>query len=335
MMRGTLQAAALALSLALVATGWAQGYHPGDAVRVNDRTISYQRFTGFYTEYRNSKGVSVGARGDQLPLLSRYREEAMELLIDQELVAQAAERAGIQADPAEVDANLAKMREVFPTELNYASRLETEGFTPESYRAHLERMAAATHYLDNIRNAAPEVTDEMLEAYYRDNQRRLLMPERVRVSHILLSWKPLGTPDDRAALYEQINGLLERARAGEDFAALAREYSEDRATRDNGGDVGLFRRGEMVPAFEAVAFALQPGEISDPVSTPFGLHILRGEEHRAAQVLPLDEVREMLRQHIRSEQAEQAVEVEKARLRAAADIQVLIPLGNQTSRAGE
>ena len=82
----------------------------------------------------------------------------------------------------------------------------------------------------------------------------------------------------------------------------------------------------MVPAFEVVAFALQPGEISDPVDTPFGVHILRLEERKEAHLLPLDEVREQLREHIREENMEVAVKQETERLRQAGEVEILIPL---------
>ena len=120
--------------------------------------------------------------------------------------------------------------------------------------------------------------------------------------------------------------ILERARAGEDFAALAREFSDDYATKKSGGDTGLFQRGQMVPAFEAVAFALEPGEISDPVETVFGVHILKLLERRESYLVPLDEVREKLRNHIRGEKMEAAVKQEIARLREGGEVEILIPL---------
>lgn len=319
------------LLLAAWGGAWAQGFHPGDAVRVNGVAISYQRFNGFYTEYRNSKGVAVGARGDQLALLTRLRREAMDRIVEQELVRQAAERDGIQVDPEAVDAAVAELRSVFDEPEAYSRRLETEGFTAESYRAHIEAMIAAKQYLDGLRAAVPAVSDEALGAYYRDNEHRLTFPEQVRVRHILLTWKPLGTRDDRAAIREQMVPILERARSGEDFAMLAREYSDDYATKRNGGDTGLFRRGQMAPAFENAAFSLQPGEISDRVETAFGVHIMRLEERREPQLLPLDEVGERLREHVRAEQTEQVVQSEIERLRAGAEIEILIPLESRAS----
>lgn len=304
----------------------AQGIYPGDAVRVNGETVSYQRFQGFYIEYRNSKGVAVGARGDQLELLTQLREEAMDLLIEQELVAQAAEREGIEADPALVDATVAEASDVFPNADSFRMKLEGEGFTEESFRRHVGRMIAAKEYLDRIRADAADVSDTEVETYYAQNERRLTMPEQVRVRHILLKWKPMGTADDRAAIHRQMEPILERARSGEDFAALAREYSEDSGTRDEGGDTGFFQRGTMVPPFEEMAFALEPGEISDQVETGYGVHIIRLEERKEPELLPLDEVREFLRDHIRQEKIESAVRAKIDALRAAADVEILIPV---------
>jgi parvulin-like peptidyl-prolyl isomerase len=315
----------LLLSL-LVTAAPAQGLYPGDALRVNGETVSYQRFQGFYVEYRDSKGVQVGARGDQFALLTQLRKEAMELMIEQVLVKQAAEREGIEADPKEVEKNVEQLRSVFKTELSYESMLEAEGYTEESYREHVAEMMASKMYLDRIRVDAADVSDTELERYYHENENRLTFPEQVRVRHILLTWKPLGTQDDRAAIRKQMEPILERARAGEDFTALVAEFSEDFATKDSGGDTGLFHRGQMTPAFEEAAFALEPGEISEPVETGYGVHILKLEERLESRLVPLDEVREQLRDHVREEKMEAAVRARIDELRAAADIEVLIAL---------
>jgi peptidyl-prolyl cis-trans isomerase C len=323
---------ALVALLSLIATASpAQGLYPGDALRVNGENVSYQRFQGFYVEYRNSNGVQVGARGDQFELMSRLRKEAMDLLIEQVLVKQAAEREGIEADPSEVDSNIEELRSVFKTELSWQAKLQDEGYTEESFRRHVGRMIASKTYLDRIRADVADVSDTELERYYRDNEFRLTLPEQVRVRHILITWKPLGTQDDRAAIRKQMEPILERARNGEDFAALARELSDDYATRNAGGDTGLFHQGQMVPAFEEAAFALEPGEISDLVETVYGVHILKLEERQESRLLPLDEVREGLRDHVRDEKMAIAVRKKIEELRAAADIEVLVSLERNAS----
>ena len=121
--------------------------------------------------------------------------------------------------------------------------------------------------------------------------------------------------------------ILERALAGEDFAALAREFSEDAGTRSEGGDTGFFPRGAMVKPFEEVAFSLDEGEISDLVNTVYGVHIIKLEERQAPRLLPLDEIRDQLRDYVREEKMEAAVRDKVDALRAQADVKVLIPLG--------
>jgi parvulin-like peptidyl-prolyl isomerase len=247
-------------------------------------------------------------------------------MIEQELVKQAAEEAGIEADREAVDAQIQDLRAVFDSDDQFRMKLEADGYTEESFRRHIERMTAGIVYLERIRADASDVRDAEVEAFYAENEYRLTLPEQVRVRHILLKWKPLGTQDDRAAIREQMQPVLKRARAGEDFAALATEYSEDSATKVNGGDTGFFPRGTMVPAFEEAAFALQPGEVSDPVDTVFGVHILKLEERTEPRLLPLEQYREQLRDYVREEKMAAAVDARIEELRESADIEVLIPL---------
>lgn len=303
----------------------ASSSYPGNAVRVNGVDISYQRYIGVYQELERSKGISIGARGDQLGILTRLRKEAMDILIEQELVRQEAEKQGVEVTDAEVHAAYDELRKPFDDDRAFALRLETEGFTVENYRVFLRHMLRAKKYLDGIRSRVANVSDEELESYYHRNERRLTLPEQVRVRHILLSWKPLGKPDDRVALREMLEEIRQNALAGEDFADLAREYSED-STRVNGGDVGFFHRGEMVPAFEAMAFSLQPGEISDIIETPFGVHFLKLEERKPERLLPLGQVRDQLREYIAEEKMEDAVKAEKEKLRERSKVEVLIPI---------
>jgi parvulin-like peptidyl-prolyl isomerase len=302
----------------------APGDHPGIAVRINGQEISYERFNAFYQEYLRQQHVNIVLTGNPAKL-TRMRREAMDRMVEQELVRQAAQAQAVEVRTEEVDGVLDELRSQFKDQEAFIRRLESESYTLEGYRERLRGMLAAGRYLDQIRAGVASVTDEELETYYRANEYRLTLPEEVRVRHILLTWKPLGTTDDRATLRRQMQGILEQARAGADFAELARERSED-STSGYGGDTGFFHRGQMVPAFEEVAFALQPGEISDIVETPFGLHILRLEERREARLLPLQEVREQLRDYLRQQRMAAAVQQEIERLKAQAEIQELIPL---------
>jgi peptidyl-prolyl cis-trans isomerase D len=122
------------------------------------------------------------------------------------------------------------------------------------------------------------VSPQDVERYYNTNIEQYSTPEQVRASHILLRTEG----KDEAAVRKQAEEILAKVRAGADFAALAAQYSEDEATKAKGGDLDFFGRGRMVPAFDEVAFALEPGQVSDLVKTEYGFHIIKVVEKRPA-----------------------------------------------------
>ena len=145
---------------------------------------------------------------------------------------------------------------------------------------------------------------ERVRQFYQEHADRYHVPERVRARHVLLRVAPDATEDQVAAVRERADQALARIRAGEDFAAVAGELSEDPGSKDRGGDLGFFTRGQMAPAFEEVAFSLAPGEPSDLVRTDFGFHVIRVEAHEAALEQGLDEVaRGIAEELVRTEQA--------------------------------
>lgn len=115
------------------------------------------------------------------------------------------------------------------------------------------------------------------------------LPEaRVRARHILLSYPEQATDEQRDSVEAVARDLRERVQAGEDFAALAREYSDDRGTAPDGGDLGWFERGEMVRPFEEAALATEPGEVSEPVESPYGIHLIQVYDR---DVRPFEQIR--------------------------------------------
>jgi peptidyl-prolyl cis-trans isomerase C len=142
---------------------------------------------------------------------------------------------------------------------------------------------------------------------------------RVRARHILLHFPPGGTQAQTDSVQELAESLRSRLLAGEDFATLAREYSQDPGSGPGGGDLGTFGRGEMVPAFEDAVFALKVGDISEVVETTYGLHIIRVDER---VVPPLDEMQDQFRTQVQDRRVQVAESTYVANLVEAAGIQV-------------
>ena len=155
---------------------------------------------------------------------------------------------------------------------------------------------------DSIR-ANQTVAETDIQRYYNDNLPLYQSPEQVRASHILLTTAAQDVDEVRARAEE----ILAEARRGADFAALAREFSEDEATAVNGGDLDYFGRGQMVPEFETAAFALEEGAISDLVQSQFGFHIIQVVDKQEAETRSLDEVRAQVEDTLAWQRTDQQV----------------------------
>src|SRR5262245_16751099 len=167
-----------------------------------------------------------------------------------------------------------------------------------------EQRKARYVYVNTLRmRPSITVSDDELRQYYAQHKTEYSLPDRVKAQHIL--FKTQGKkPEEIAAIREKARGVLDRAKKGEDFAALAKQFSED-TSASNGGDLGSFTRGQMVPEFERVAFSLMPGSISDLVDTQFGIHIIKVNEKENARERPFDEVKETIRPVVATVKAEQ------------------------------
>ncbi|MEE8474324.1 MAG: peptidylprolyl isomerase [Myxococcota bacterium] len=135
-------------------------------------------------------------------------------------------------------------------------------------------------------------------ALYSEHSDRYDTPERVQARHILLKVEPDADAEREQEVRAAAEALLEEIRGGADFSAVAERESQDPGSRQRGGDLGEFERGRMVPAFEEVAFELEPGQVSEPVRSEFGFHIIRVEEHRRAELRPFESVREDLAREV-------------------------------------
>ncbi|HEB92114.1 MAG TPA: peptidylprolyl isomerase [Gammaproteobacteria bacterium] len=149
-----------------------------------------------------------------------------------------------------------------------------------------------------------EPGDETLREFYQSRSQQFSVPEERRVRHILLTLPEGADESDVEAIRTKAEDVLERIRAGESFAALAGEMSEDPGSADAGGDLGLISQGVMEPDFEQVAFALNEGDVSEPVLTSFGFHIIKVDEIRAGEAKPFEEVRDELLSEYRRDEAE-------------------------------
>jgi len=156
--------------------------------------------------------------------------------------------------------------------------------------------------------ALVEVTDGQIAQYYEQHKEEFRQEEQVRARHILFKIAQQAGAEEEARVRGEAETTLQRIQAGEDFAALASQLSEDPVSAQQGGDLGFFKRGEMVKPFEEMAFGLKPGVVSDPVRTDFGYHLIKVEEMQEAGYEPVEAVRAELRTRLAREEARRLAE---------------------------
>jgi peptidyl-prolyl cis-trans isomerase C len=236
---------------------------------------------------------SAAARGQTIPPQQMKLLEAQVLgrLIGMQILNNMATPADKTAGAEAAQKQLDLMRKNIGSEENFARQLKTSGLTLDGLTAKLKEEATAETVLQ--REIKFEVSDEDAKKYYDENPGQFEQPEMVRAAHVLIGTRAKdGSELDDAKKKEKrqlAEDILKRAKAGEDFAKLAKEYSDDPGSKDKGGEY-TFPRGQMVPEFESAAFSLQPNQVSDIVTTQYGYHIIKLYEKKPAKKMPLAEV---------------------------------------------
>ena len=206
-----------------------------------------------------------------------------------------------------------------------ARQLSIQGLTKEEWNKQQIQGAMARIVLK--RELKVNVTDAEARKYYDDYPARFEEPEMVRASHILLTTSDPKTntelsDEQKAAKRKQMEGILKRARAGEDFAALAKEYSEDPGSKEKGGEY-KFPRGQMVPEFEATAFSLNTNQISDIIITRYGYHIIKLSEKIPARKIEFDKAAADIKEFLTQQSMQKQFPDYLAKLKNEAGVEIL------------
>ena len=246
---------------------------------------------GFERQQRQQGAIDqlrAGLRGSSL-VVSSMTDRAIELLY-QRRVAQFA-----VVDIAAFEDSLVVGSEALRDEFdaNKAQYVQPEQMQVEFIRLSVDELGKQAN-----------VSELEQRAFYDNNVERFTQPESRSASHILLSLAEDDAEDVVDTREQEAKGIAARARSGEDFAKLAETYSKDPGSASRGGDLGIIRPGAMAPSFETVVFDLKEGQISDPVRTAYGWHIIKVTNIRESNVRPFDEVMSEIKTILEREWAE-------------------------------
>ena len=281
--------------------------------------------------------------------IADIKKRVLDQMVDDRLLVQEAKKKNIHVSQLEVDDGVKKVRTRFNTEEEFNQELKKEDMTNDDFRKHIQEQLATIKLIDQeVKAKTPPPTDdeikslfdtlqaivddkpipgshtaselEELKALAKAVQRRF--GERARARHILVRVSPTASQADKDAAMKKIKEAQAHLKKGEEFADVATKYSEDPGSKDRGGDLGYFSRGDMVPAFDKAAFALDVGQTSDIVTTDFGYHIIQVQEKKAAGKMSLDEIKDDLREYLFQQRGAKRFESYVKDLRSKADIKI-------------
>lgn len=279
--------------------------------------------------------------GEYKPMLAKYAAQSPELAAQQEkmlrqaltnslvvecLLNEEARKANIEVTDAELTAEMTKrlaaMNPPYTLE-QYQKIVEAQGGNFEATKRGHMRELKYSRLFEAKFGGTINVTEADAQKYYEENNKEFQVPEKVRASHILISTKPTdpnGDPNQaKVQAKKKAEDLLKKVKEGQDFAALAKENS-DCPSKAQGGDLGLFARGQMVPPFENAAFALKVGEVSDLVETQFGYHIIKVTEHQDPNQIAFDKAKTNIINQLTQQKRQEAARKYVDSLRQSAQI---------------
>jgi peptidyl-prolyl cis-trans isomerase C len=255
--------------------------------------------------------------------LAGYHKLLDDLITDKLLKAQAKD---IKVTDADVDAEIANIKKQFNGDENaYKAQLQQAGQTEAKLRELIKNGLAERKWIESQVADQTKVDDADVEKFYKENIKEFEQPEQVRASHILFM-VPEGAPDSEVKKKKaQAQAAYERAKKGEDFTKLAKELTEEPNGKERGGDLDFFSKEQMVPEFGEKAFSMKVGEISEPVKTQFGFHVIKVTDKKAAGTVPFDQVKPQLTNYLKSQKQQAAVRQVVDKLRSEAKIQNNLP----------
>lgn len=311
-----LVAIAMAALLGVSVVGCSSGVKSDDVVAtVNGKEITAKQYEITLALYKQSLEAMYGPSiwDTEIEKGVKYKDKFKDLMLDQmvsiEAVYEQAKKDNLLPSKEEVDKSFKEMKKGIDADEAYKKSLEEIGANDEFLKVQQEQDLALQNFKANF-DKTTKVSDEEIKKYYEEKKSEFYKDE-VKASHILISTldennKELSAEKKKDAK-KKAEDVLKKVKSGEEFAALAKEYSDDKGSGSEGGDLGFFGKGVMVPEFEEAAFSLKVGEISEIVESQFGYHIIKVTD-KVDEQLPLEEVKETIQKTLLAQKYNEAIE---------------------------
>ncbi|MFH0793459.1 MAG: peptidylprolyl isomerase [bacterium] len=265
-------------AIAFASAAMAQTFSPDEPVAtVNGEKITWDELRVHLDQtLQQYQGYSDLSPQEQVVFKIRMADQLLDKFMEKRLLLQEGSRRGITvSDEIATSVGQGIYRDQTGRLIPFDEYLKRAGYSPDAFRQFARQQAILQRLKRDVERDAPIPTEEEIKAYYDAHPSEFHLGEQVHASHILIHVPLDAKPEESQKALDRVVKMIDELRAGADFGKMARENSDDASNAVKGGDLGYFGRGEMVPEFEQFAFDLKPGEISGPVKTAYGYHIIK------------------------------------------------------------
>lgn len=274
-------------------------------------------------ELRRAKKVLLRGQTAPAEQQAALDKQALEQLISAELLHQAAAKLELADLDKQIDAKVAQGKARFKDEPEFAKAIKDLEMDEKDLREYTRRDLLISRFVETTFVSKVSVSEAEIRSFYDKNLDKFKRDETVKASHILIGADNTASADDKKKAREKAEKLRKELAGGADFATLAKGNSTCPSSQQ-GGDLGFFGKGQMVPPFEKAALALKPGEISDVVETQFGYHIIKLTERKPAATTDYGEVKAKIEEFLKGQKVNEAIQKYLADARKTAKIEILL-----------
>lgn len=286
---------------------------------VNGTAITRAEYLGTLNQLKQ-RYVQQGRSLDDATV-EKLEGYVLDNLIGQELLFEECRKAGIQVEKSDVDTQLSRFKKQFPTEEAFRKALSEKSLTVAMLESQIEKGFVIRKFVQERIVNQIKIGKTEPQEFYDANPSLFLQPEMVRASHILIKVESDSDESQKTEADRKIKAIQKQIKEGKDFAEIASRLSEG-PSRTQGGDLGFFGRGQMVPPFEQVAFALAPDAVSEKVVTRFGYHIIKVTDKKPAGTVSFNKAIDKIVRHLKQVKTDQEIKRYVEELKGKADIQL-------------
>lgn len=290
--------------------------------RVNNNTITRGRLNEAVEEA--TQGLTRMGDAVTPEQRTQIEKQVLDQLIGQELMIEKSKSIQVPELDAKIKEQIDKAKQMLGDEKAYQAQLQQMNLTEASLKEKIAEGIRMKTLIDQEVRSKVNVADNEVKQFYDAHPEYFAKPAEVRASHILVQIPENADDKVKAEKKAAIDKAHERVTKGEDFAKVASEVSEDPGSKDQGGDLGYFGAGRMVPEFEKAAFALKTNEISPVVTSKFGYHIIKVTDNKPAGTVSLDQSKEGITQFLTQQKVQQGLMTYIEQLKKDAKVEVLL-----------